>query len=109
VVEDFPETILILEPMKTVQRLHKRRKQSRKERLETKQPTGIWLSTSKKKNIKIEKEIKDLEKNCTRAIVHGRKVPDNDISKKAKELENINNKIEDREERWFELSAKIEG
>jgi ATP-binding cassette subfamily F protein uup len=35
------------------------------------------------------------------------KVPDNDISK-AKELE-INNKIEDREERWFELSAKIEG
>jgi ATP-binding cassette subfamily F protein uup len=36
------------------------------------------------------------------------KVPDNDISKKAKELENINNKIEDRE-RWFELSAKIEG
>jgi hypothetical protein len=34
------------------------------------------------------------------------KVPDNDISK-AKELENINNKIE--EERWFELSAKIEG
>jgi ATP-binding cassette subfamily F protein uup len=37
------------------------------------------------------------------------KVPDNDISKKQKELENINNKIEDREERWFELSAKIEG
>jgi ATP-binding cassette subfamily F protein uup len=34
------------------------------------------------------------------------KVPDNDISKKTKELENINNKIEDREERWFELSAK---
>jgi hypothetical protein len=34
----FQETILILEPMKTVQRLHKRRKQSRKERLETKQP-----------------------------------------------------------------------
>jgi ATP-binding cassette subfamily F protein uup len=31
------------------------------------------------------------------------------FQKKAKELENINNKIEDREERWFELSAKIEG
>jgi ATP-binding cassette subfamily F protein uup len=41
--------------------------------------------------------------NCSRT-----KKPDN-ISKKAKELENINNKIEDREERWFELSAKIEG
>jgi hypothetical protein len=30
------------------------------------------------------------------------------FQKKTKELENINNKIEDREERWFELSAKIE-
>jgi ATP-binding cassette subfamily F protein uup len=66
------------------------------------------LTFNEQKNIKKRKEIKDLEvQNCTRAIVHGRKVPDNDISK-AKELENIN-KIEDREERWFELSAKIEG
>jgi ATP-binding cassette subfamily F protein uup len=68
------------------------------------------LTFNEQKRIsKNRKEIKDLEvQNCTRAIVHGRKVPDNDISKKAKELENIN-KIEDREERWFELSAKIEG
>jgi hypothetical protein len=50
VVEDFPGN-LILEPMKTVQRLHKRRKQSRKERLETKQPTGN-LTFNEKKNIK---------------------------------------------------------
>jgi hypothetical protein len=28
---------------------------------------------------------------------------------KKQNSENINNKIEDREERWFELSAKIEG
>ena len=49
---------------------------------------------------------------CTSDVVSSKvagKVPDEDISKKAKELENINNKIEDREERWFELSAKIEG
>jgi ATP-binding cassette subfamily F protein uup len=67
------------------------------------------LTFNEQKNIKIEKKSGfRSSKNCTRAIVHGRKVPDNDISKKAKELENINNKIEDREERWFELSAKIE-
>jgi hypothetical protein len=35
------------------------------------------------KNIKIEKRNQGFRssKNCTRAIVHGRKVPDNDISK----------------------------
>jgi ATP-binding cassette subfamily F protein uup len=36
-------------------------------------------------------------------------VQESDVMTKAKELENINNKIEDKEERWFELSAKIEG
>jgi hypothetical protein len=55
VVEDFPGNILILEPMKTVQRLHKRRKQSRKERLETKQPTGN-LTFNEQKNIKKKKK-----------------------------------------------------
>jgi ATP-binding cassette subfamily F protein uup len=37
------------------------------------------------------------------------KVPDNDTKKNKRTRKNINNKIEDREERWFELSAKIEG
>jgi hypothetical protein len=82
VVEDFQETILILEPMKTVQRLHKRRKQSRKERLETKQPDWKFDFQRAKRISKIEKEIKKFKN--TRAIVHGRKVPDNDISKKQK-------------------------
>jgi ATP-binding cassette subfamily F protein uup len=36
-------------------------------------------------------------------------VEESHVLTKAKELENINNKIEDKEERWFELSAKIEG
>jgi ATP-binding cassette subfamily F protein uup len=58
----------------------------------------------------MKKEIKDLEVQKLRAIVHGRKkYRIMTFQKKAKELENINNKIEDREERWFELSAKIEG
>jgi hypothetical protein len=52
VVEDFQEIILILEPMKTVQRLQKRRKQSRKERLETKQPDWKFDFQRAKKNIK---------------------------------------------------------
>jgi hypothetical protein len=56
VVEDFPGNILILEPMKTVQRLHKRRKQSRKERLETKQPDWKFDFQRAKEYQKIEKK-----------------------------------------------------
>ena len=37
------------------------------------------------------------------------KVADADIEKKAKELQNLINKMEAKEERWFELSAKMEG
>ena len=60
---------------------------------------------------KIEKEIKDLEleKLKIEQLFSEGKVADEDISAKAKELENIINKMEDKEERWFELSAKIEG
>jgi ATP-binding cassette subfamily F protein uup len=36
-------------------------------------------------------------------------VDENDIEKKANELKNIINKIETKEERWFELSSKMEG
>jgi ATP-binding cassette subfamily F protein uup len=36
-------------------------------------------------------------------------VADADIENKAKELQNIIAKMEEKEERWFELSAKIEG
>ena len=36
------------------------------------------------------------------------KVADADIEKKANELHTIISKIEEKEERWFELSAKIE-
>ncbi len=37
------------------------------------------------------------------------KVADTEITNKAKELENIIQKIELKEKRWFELSAKMEG
>lgn len=60
---------------------------------------------------KIEKEIKDLEleKIKIEQLFSEGKVADNDIAAKAKELESIIHKIENKEERWFELSAKIEG
>jgi ABC transport system ATP-binding/permease protein len=73
-------------------------------------PTGNLTFNEQKEYQKIEREIKDLEiekQNIEQLFADG-KVSDNDISGKAKELENINNKIEDREERWFELSAKME-
>jgi ABC transport system ATP-binding/permease protein len=74
-------------------------------------PTGNLTFNEQKEYQKIEKEIKDLEleKVKIEQLFSDGKVADSDISAKAKELENIINKMEDKEERWFELSAKIEG
>ncbi|WP_395047669.1 ABC-F family ATP-binding cassette domain-containing protein, partial [Flavobacterium sp.] len=74
-------------------------------------PTGNLTFNEQKEYQKIEKEIKDLEvqKIAIEQLFSEGKVADADISSKAKELENIINKMEDKEERWFELSAKIEG
>ena len=74
-------------------------------------PTGNLTFNEQKEFQKIEKEIKDLEieKAKIEQLFSDGKVADADISAKAKELEKINIKIENREERWFELSAKIEG
>jgi ATP-binding cassette subfamily F protein uup len=60
---------------------------------------------------KIEREIKDFEyeKKQIEQLFSDGKVADDTIASKAKELEVIIKKIEEKEERWFELSAKIEG
>ena len=60
---------------------------------------------------KIEREIKDLEsqKKEIEQLFSDGKVADEAIGKKAKELQDIILKIELKEERWFELSGKIEG
>lgn len=60
---------------------------------------------------KIERDIKDLEyeKKQIEQLFSEGKVTDEAITTKAKELEVIIKKIEEKEERWFELSAKIEG
>ncbi len=59
---------------------------------------------------KIERELKDLEyeKKQIEQLFSDGKVADDMIEKKAIELQNIIAKIEEKEERWFELSAKIE-
>ena len=73
-------------------------------------PTGNLNFNEQKEFQKIEREIKDLEieKSKIEQLFSDGKVADAEISSKAKELENIINKMEDREERWFELSAKME-
>ncbi|MBF4473508.1 MULTISPECIES: ABC-F family ATP-binding cassette domain-containing protein [Flavobacterium] len=74
-------------------------------------PTGNLTFNEQKEYQKIEREIKDLEldKAKIEQLFSEGKVADADIEKKAKELENIIKKIENKEERWFELSAKMEG
>lgn len=59
---------------------------------------------------KIEKEIKDLEKQkeAIEQLFSEGKVADDAIAGKADELQKILDKIDEKTERWFELSAKME-
>ena len=89
------------------------KEENKTEKKEWKQnnPTGNLTFNEQKEFQKIEREIKDLEIDKTKIeqLFADGKVADADIEKKAKELENIIKKIETKEERWFELSAKMEG
>ncbi len=70
---------------------------------------GLNFNEQKEYN-KIEKEIKDLEreKETIEALFAEGKIADADIAAKAEELQVVLNKIEEKTERWFELSAKLE-
>ncbi len=60
---------------------------------------------------KIEREIKDLELKkieIETLFAEGKVADEASIAKKASELKSILKKMEDKEERWFELSAKNE-
>jgi ABC transport system ATP-binding/permease protein len=74
-------------------------------------PTTSGLNFNEQKEFnKIEREIKDLEyekKQIENLFAEG-KVADSDIEKKAVELQKVIEKLEKKEERWFELSSKIE-
>jgi ATP-binding cassette subfamily F protein uup len=72
--------------------------------------TGNLSFNEQKEFQKIEREIKDLEfdkKQIEQLFTDG-KVADDAIEKKANELHIIIKKLEEKEERWFELSSKIE-
>ncbi|NHM04555.1 ABC-F family ATP-binding cassette domain-containing protein [Flavobacterium celericrescens] len=71
--------------------------------------TGLSFNEQKEFN-KIEKEIKDLEynkKQIEQEFANG-KVSDDKIEEKANELQKIIQALEEKEERWFELSSKME-
>ncbi|CAM3854730.1 ABC-F family ATP-binding cassette domain-containing protein [Flavobacterium cucumis] len=71
--------------------------------------TGLSFNEQKEFN-KIEKEIKDLEynkKQIEQEFADG-KVTDDKIEVKANELQKIIQTLEEKEERWFELSSKME-
>jgi ATP-binding cassette subfamily F protein uup len=74
-------------------------------------PTGNLTFNEQKEFQKIEREIRDLEidKAKIEQLFSDGKVNENDIEKKANELKNIITKMEAKEERWFELSSKMEG
>jgi ATP-binding cassette subfamily F protein uup len=68
------------------------------------------LSFNEQKELqKIEREIKDLEyeKKQIEALFAENKVADSDITGKALALQELINKLESKEERWFELSSKM--
>ena len=70
---------------------------------------GLNFNEQKEFN-KLEREIKDLEynkKQIEQEFADG-KVADDKIEAKANELQKIIKSLEDKEERWFELSSKME-
>ena len=76
-----------------------------------KNATSSGLSFNEQKEFnKIEREIKDLElekAKIEKEFADG-KVVDDKIEAKANELQKIIQSLEEKEERWFELSSKIE-
>ena len=71
--------------------------------------TGLNFNEQKEFN-KLEREIKDLEynkKQIEQEFADG-KVSDDKIETKANELQKIIQSLEEKEERWFELSSKME-
>ncbi|VXB01518.1 Uncharacterized ABC transporter ATP-binding protein YfmR [Flavobacterium sp. 9AF] len=72
--------------------------------------SGLSFNEQKELN-KIEREIKDLEyeKSKIEQEFADGKVADDKIETKANELQKIIQSLEQKEERWFELTAKSEG
>ncbi|WP_418263517.1 ribosomal protection-like ABC-F family protein [Flavobacterium faecale] len=89
----------------------KEENKAEKKEWKQKNPTGNLTFNEQKEFQKIEREIKDLEEQKAKIelLFSEGKVAEADIEKKGNELQNLINKMEAKEERWFELSAKMEG
>lgn len=112
VIEDFPGNYSDFRAYEdSVDVQQKEDNKTEKKAWKQNNPTGNLTFNEQKEFQKIEREIKDLEieKAKIEQLFSDGKVADADIEKKANELQSIISKIEDKEERWFELSAKMEG
>ena len=109
VIEDFPGNY---SDFRTYENSAEPEKNDIKEKVNWKQQNkteGLTFNEQKEFQ-KIEREIKDLEfekKQIEQLFADG-KVTDSEIEKKANELQLILKKLEEKEERWFELSSKME-
>ncbi|MEY2629168.1 MAG: Energy-dependent translational throttle protein EttA [Bacteroidota bacterium] len=109
-IEDFPGNY---SDFRTYEDSAEPEKNEAKEKVNWKQnnPTTSGLNFNEQKEFnKIEREIKDLEyekKQIENLFAEG-KVADADIATKANELQAVIQKLEEKEERWFELSSKME-
>lgn len=109
VIEDFPGNY---SDFRSYEDSAEPEKEEVKEKVNWKQnQVKQGLSFNEQKEFqKVEREIKDLEykKAEIEKLFSDGKVADNDISAKATELQQIITQLEEKEERWFELSAKME-
>ena len=109
VIEDFPGNY---SDFRSYEDSAEPEKEEVKEKVNWKQnQVKQGLSFNEQKEFqKVEREIKDLEykKAEIEKLFSDGKVSDNDISAKATELQQIITQLEEKEERWFELSAKME-
>jgi ABC transport system ATP-binding/permease protein len=108
-IEDFPGNY---SDFRTYENSAEPDKSEAKEKVNWKQQNkseGLTFNEQKEFQ-KIEREIKELEfeKNKIEQLFADGKVNDDAIEKKANELQVIIKKLEEKEERWFELSSKME-
>jgi len=109
VIEDFPGNY---SDFRSYEDSAEPEKEEAKEKVNWKQnkvKQGLTFNEQKEFQ-KIEREIKDLEfkKVEIEKLFTDGKVADDAISAKANELQQIITQLEEKEERWFELSAKME-
>ena len=85
--------------------------QSSNKNWKEKQHTGNLSYQEQKEHAKLEREIAKLEKEKTEKekVFLNPDLSNEEINQESEKLQNIIRKIEEKEERWFELTSKLEG